>query len=274
MTIQELGVKDLEHVVIKARQNTNLGAKVVEKGEPIIYFENLQIAMLTENSSIIAARGGLHNEARVVWEDRNDTVFQFSNGTINPISLNFLLEAKVLAKQEGLVVPYKEKCIVDDEGNVFLTYQQAENTKLFTYLYDYNNIQKRLYPAISTYTTAAGEDATKLSFSPELAGEVILCDYYFVYGKESISYSMSRERFSSSYLLEATFQLKDENEGLIRTGIITMPKIAILSNINLRLGERADPMVSTFRIIAMPENVKDASEEVCRITYLDEDITT
>ena len=41
MTIQELGVKTLEHVTIKARQNTDLGSKIVEKGEPIIYFENL-----------------------------------------------------------------------------------------------------------------------------------------------------------------------------------------------------------------------------------------
>ena len=63
MTIQELGVKTLEHVTIKARQNTDLGSKIVEKGEPIIYFENLQIAVLSERSGIIAARGGLHNDA-------------------------------------------------------------------------------------------------------------------------------------------------------------------------------------------------------------------
>ena len=83
---------------------------------------------------------------------------------------------------------------------------------------------------------------------------------------------MSRERFSSTYRLEATFELKDANEGLIRTGVITMPKITILSNINLRMGERADPMVSTFNVVAMPENVSDAMEEVCRITYIDEEI--
>jgi len=51
-----------------------------------------------------------------------------------------------------------------------------------------------------------------------------------------------------------------------------MPKITILSNINLRMGERADPMVSTFNVVAMPENVSDAREEVCRITYIDEEI--
>lgn len=272
MTIQELGVKDLEHVVIKARRQTNLGAKIVEKGEPIIYFENLQIAVLNESSSIKAARGGLHNEARVVWEDRNDTVFQFSNGTLNPLSLNFLLQAKILTTQEGLLVPYKEKQTVDEEGYVYLSYLRDENSPIFVYRYAYNNIQERLRPTISTYTMVTGEQATKIFVSSKMSGEEILCDYYFIYKRESISYSMARERFSSSYRLEATFQLKDENEGLIRTGIITMPRISILSNINLRLGERADPMVSSFKIIAMPENVEDVNEEVCRITYLDEDI--
>ena len=133
MTIQELGVKTLEHVTIKARQNTDLGSKIVEKGEPIIYFENLQIAVLSERSGIIAARGGLHNEARVVWEDRGDTVFTFSNGTINPVSLNFLLEAKVITKNEGLLVPYVEKILLDDNGDAYLTYQIAPNTKFFVY---------------------------------------------------------------------------------------------------------------------------------------------
>lgn len=272
MTIQELGIKTLEHVTIKARQNTDLGSKIVEKGEPIIYFENLQIAVLSERSSIIAARGGLHNEARVIWEDRGDTVFTFSNGTINPVSLNFLLEAKVITKNEGLVVPYVEKILLDDNGDAYLTYQIAPNTKFFVYQYDFNNIQQKLHPTVSNYTTATGEAATKISCGAAHSGEVILCDYYFIYRKESVSYSMSRERFSSTYRLEATFELKDENEGLIRTGVITMPKITILSNINLRMGERADPMVSTFNVIAMPENVSDATEEVCRITYIDEEI--
>ena len=77
-----------------------------------------------------------------------------------------------------------------------------------------------------------------------------MCDYYFEYKKDIITYSMNRERFTNLYTLEATFQMKDENEGWLRTGYLRMPKIRILSNINLRMGERADPMVSTFRVIA------------------------
>ena len=74
-----MGLKDLEHVVIKARDYITLGNRSYEPGEPILYFENIQIAVLSENTRLIAAQGGYLNQPRVVWEDRDDTIFQFSN---------------------------------------------------------------------------------------------------------------------------------------------------------------------------------------------------
>ena len=83
---------------------------------------------------------------------------------------------------------------------------------------------------------------------------------------------MNRERKANLYSLEATFYLKDENDGLLHTGILEMPKVYIMSNINLRMGERSDPSVGTFRIVAMPENLEGYDSMICRVTYLDEDI--
>jgi len=34
-----------------------------------------------------------------------------------------------------------------------------------------------------------------------------------------------------------------------------MPRVRVVSDINLRLGERADPTMSVFNIIGMPENL-------------------
>ena len=53
--LQEMGLKDLEHVVIKARDYITLGDRSYEPGEPILYFENIQIAVLSENTRLIAA---------------------------------------------------------------------------------------------------------------------------------------------------------------------------------------------------------------------------
>ena len=52
-----------------------------------------------------------------------------------------------------------------------------------------------------------------------------------------------------------------------------MPKVRIVSDINLRLGERADPTTSVFNIIGLPENVVGNKEGlILEITRLSEDI--
>ena len=103
-------------------------------------------------------------------------------------------------------------------------------------------------------------------------GQELLLDYYFDPDSTAVHYTMSRERRPNLYTLEATFYLKDENDGLLHTGLLEMPKVYIMSNVNLRMGERADPTVGTFRIMAMPENTDGYDDLVYKITYLDEDI--
>jgi hypothetical protein len=141
--------------------------------------------------------------------------------------------------------------------------------KFFAFYYDLNNIQKK----IEVKPTIIDEKLRIISFGKEYAYKNILCDYYFNYNKDVILYSMARERFTNLYSLEATFLMKDENDGLLHTGLLRMPKVRVVSNINLRMGERADPSVSTFNIIAIPESKGNRESVVCEVLYLDEDIT-
>ena len=97
-------------------------------------------------------------------------------------------------------------------------------------------------------------------------------DYYYRYGKEAITYLIEKERFNGTFSLEGKFYTKDENVGLNTTNILYMPKVRIMSNINLRLGERADPTVAAFNIIAMPQMTEDSRYEVMKIIRLGEDI--
>jgi len=83
---------------------------------------------------------------------------------------------------------------------------------------------------------------------------------------------VQKERFNGLFTLEAKFYSKDENEGINHTNVLWMPKVRVVSNINLRLGERADPTVSTFNIIGLPETVADTKNLIMEITRLDEDI--
>ena len=271
--IQELGIKDLEHVVLKAKQKMWLGGKEFQPGEPIIYFDNIQIALLTENTRVISARGGYLNRSRVTWEDRDDVTFQFSNGTINQFSLNMLLEANML-KSYTARIPHAELLEVDENGKIYLSHDPAEGSQRFYKLFSANNIQHYTTEEgnMSSLITPVSENGREVVFSKEYADCSIMVDYYFLPKNGAQIYTMARERKSNLYTLEATFYLKDENDGLLHTGILEMPKVYIMSNINLRMGERADPTVGTFRIVAMPDTLDGTPETVCRITYLDEDV--
>lgn len=262
--IQEMGIKDLEHVVLKAKDYIDIGPYTFEPGEPVLYFKNIQVALLSENTQVIAARGGFLNQPRVVWEDRSDTTFQFSNGTLNPISLNMLLEANMLQRQNPLI-PMQEVVEVVD-GRAYLSHDIDLTNKRFYKIFSAENIQHqaKLKPI--------SEEGKLVCFQDKELNTTIVADYYFKPKNQPVTYTMNRERKANLYSLEATFYLKDENDGLLHTGILEMPKVYIMSNINLRMGERADPTVGTFRIVAMPENFDGYDSLVCRVTYLDDDI--
>ena len=262
--IQETGIKDLEHVVLKARDYITIGPYVFEPGEPVLYFKNIQIALLSENTQVVAARGGYLNQPRVIWEDRSDTTFQFSNGTLNPISLNLLLEANMLQRLDP-IIPMQEIVEVVD-GKAYLSQEMDKTKKRFYKVFDAENIQHNKKIEVES------EEGNLVIFKNRTLNTTIVADYYFKPKKQPITYTMNRERKANLYTLEATFYLKDENDGLLHTGVLEMPKVYIMSNINLRMGERADPTVGTFRIVAMPENTDGYDSMVCRVTYLDEDI--
>ena len=96
-------------------------------------------------------------------------------------------------------------------------------------------------------------------------------DYYYEYGDEALIYTISKERFNGLFSLEGKFYSKDENEGKNYTNLLYMPKVRVVSDINLRLGERADPAVSTFNIIGLPETLGKNST-IVEITRLGTDI--
>ena len=100
-----------------------------------------------------------------------------------------------------------------------------------------------------------------------------IVDYYYEYSDEALIYTIQKERFNGLFSLEGKFYSKDENDGLNYTNIIYMPKVRVMSDINSRLGERADPSVSEFNIIGIPDNkIGYKNGLILEITRLAQDI--
>jgi hypothetical protein len=77
----------------------HFGSRYVEADEPVLYFENINISLLSEKNTSIMARGGWANLPQVVWEDRSEVTFSLSEGILSSIGMGILLSADVLERK-------------------------------------------------------------------------------------------------------------------------------------------------------------------------------
>ena len=287
MIDEYFGVKELYEVVLRAKVPMTFGNRYIEAEEPVLYFENITIATLREQNRPILARGGWANLPRVIWEDRSEVQFTLSEGVMSQVSMGVLLSAAVTVQktEEPLLISKREGPFeLDDQHRLYLEHWPVEDNVRKSFIFDYarDAVQKKVYgkriagevspfdgeteiPCIEVY-----EDKD-LQTLADLDKEYLV-DYYYEYNNEALIYTIQKERFNGLFTLEGKFYSKDENDGYNYTNILYMPKVRVVSDINLRLGERTDPTVSVFNIIAMPENVGQTKSLILEITHLNEDL--
>jgi hypothetical protein len=267
MMDQYFGAKELYEVVLRAKTPMTFGTRQIEAEEPVLYFENITMAVLQEQNSIIMAKGGWANLPHVIWEDRSEVRFAMSEGVMSTISMSVLLSANVTSPTPAtkILVPKREGPLeIKDDRYIFPEHWPVENSKKKTFIFDYDRdvIQQKIYgkrvllkpdlpekdnrPCIKLYKDKSCNNEADVN-------RKYIIDYYYEYGDEALIYSIQKERFNGLFTLEGKFYTKDENEGIDYTNLLYMPKVRIVSDINLRLGERADPTMAVFNIIGLPE---------------------
>ena len=244
----------------------NFGFRKIEEGEPVLYFENVSMAVLSEDSRPIMARGGWGNMPQVIWEDRSEVTFSLTEGVVSSAGFGILTSAKVFSKEKDgtLYIPKKEGPFsLNSDGSYILLEEPIKIKKSFCYSFSRNCIQEKKKFSL---------EGKKLVVKDSNPFEEYIFDYYYRYGDEALIYLIEKERFNGLFSLEGKFYSKDENEGLDYTNLLYMPKVRVVSDINLRLGERADPTVSVFNIIAMPTETERSRSSLVEIIRLNSDI--
>lgn len=259
------GTKELYEATLRANTPMNFGSRKVEVDEPILYFEKVNIASLSESSRPIMARGGWGNTPYVIWDDRSELTFTLSEGVMSSIGLAMLTNAVVKTPQDGnLYLPKREGPFSLEKGKYILERKPAIDKPIFCFEYANDAIQQKIkeFTVDENTLTIEGADESK----------EYLLDYRFRYGDDALIYLIKKERFNGTFSLEGKFYTKDEIDGINSTNVLIMPKVRVVSDINLRLGERVDPTVSTFNIIGMPANDADGQQMLMKIIKLGEDI--
>ena len=290
MMDQYYGHKELYEVVLRAKTPMQFGNRYIEADEPVLYFDNVNMSLLTEQNRPVFARGGFGNLPRVIWEDRSEVQFQMVEGVMSSVGMGILLSSNVLSEEDKqpLYIHMKEGPLEFSMNNVIqIKHWPVLYPEKKTFIFDYERktIQEKKYGkeyiSPSDQEKLENHEIEKKDIIPRIAifddknceipakkSRKYIIDYYYKYEDEALIYSVQKERFNGLFTLEAKFYSKDENEGNRYTNVLYMPKVRIVSNINLRLGERADPTVSTFNIIGLPETVGNQKNLIMEITRL------
>lgn len=250
-----LGLKEMYECTISATYDIEVGGKVIHAGEPIVTFDSLQLANFDEIKSRSNAEGGYGNQAWVTWEHTQEMTLRFSQGVFSRIHLA-LLGNSDLRKAEEVDVPRIEHLELDENLRVTLRYEP-------TVVYVYNKENGARYNEVEI----VDNEIIVHDAEPYTEVEVF---YTFLYTDVHVI-SVGRQLIRGFLQMTAKTRLKDDMTGKTVTGIFRIPKMKLMSDFSIRLGNDAPPAVGNFRITAYPTGSK-GSEKVMDFILLNDDI--
>lgn len=230
--------KDLEKVSLKATSNIEIGNKQFVEGETLAYFDKIQVATLDEERDVRAAQGGYENAPRVIWDTTKDLQLRFSQGVFSQEHFALMTNSRLI-EQVNVPVPIAQSEIKETDEQGKFTLKFAPVGQIF--IYDKNTGNK--------ITQFSVDGATITLETPFL--EVVV-RYTFNYSNKVYDYKIGRRLVNSFVELEGRTRVKDDVSGQVVTGIIKIPRLKILSELSIKLGEQANPVVGRFDALCVP----------------------
>lgn len=269
MEISEFSFKELYSCRLKATYNIEVAGELIEPGEVIAHFDKIQIANFQEIKSHIAARGGLYNEPRVVWDTTKQLDLEFTQGVFSKSQYALMNNMKYLEPVETHteLIGEREVLETDEQGIIGLKY----NPSCDVYVYDAKTGQKFARQGEGTpYWQYLGENRIKI-IDQDYQYRTLIIDYCFNYQGSTSILKVGKE-FTNGFLwLEGKTKVKDDETGAVKTGILRIPKLKLMSDLSIRVGKDANPVVGRFRASAYPTG-SQGNKEVMRLIFLDDDI--
>lgn len=259
MDEQQFSFKDLYEVSIKTQLPLEIGDRKIEAGETIAYFDKIQLSNWQEIKSRVASRGGFDNRARVWWEATKEVQLTFSQGIFSKEQFAILCDARMVFKDTNpnLTLSQREYLESDEEGKIKLKHIPTGG--------------------IFVYNRTTGE---KIETVEHLGDNIlgidkhyldIIVDYDYNYLNATTQVKLGQRLIEGWLTLQGKTKVQDDVTGLIKTGIIMIPKLKLMSGLSMQLGERATPMVGKLQAVANPTGSRENST-VMEFIFLDEDI--
>lgn len=249
-------MRDLKDVYFKATHPIEIDGRTIEPGEILMAFDKLQIASLNEVKQHVSARGGFDNRGLVFWDTTREITLQFSTGVFSKLQFGLLSTAKLIKKQQEqpILVSVQEKKETDAEGRVQLSHVPARS------LFLYN-----------------GETGEKVVFTREEEQDVlfvgepyfdVIASYEWECQKDAHLAQIGNNLLKGFVSFEAKTRIQDDKTGEFETVLIKIPKLKLMSDLSIRLGDQANPVVGSFVAVGVPVGSRGNSY-VAEFTFLD-----
>lgn len=255
----EFSLSELYEVFIKTTYPIEISGKTLAAGETLCVFDKIQISNFNEIKNYVTARGGFNNTDRVFWESTKEVDITFSQGIFNHLQFALLCNARMVfhKKQEKILVSKRESKESDDNGIIILEKKPVGD------LFIYN---KETGEKIEKYALLDGKNV-----QIEKPYIETIIDYNYDYDNGAQRVILGNRLIEGFLQLEGKTRVKDDISGKTRTGIIKIPKLKLMSDLSMRLGKNANPVVANFRVKALPSGNRENSE-VMDILFLNDDI--
>ena len=260
MDNNEFGLKELTDITLKATYPIEMAGRKFEPGEVIARFDKIQIANFKEITQRVSANGGYDNRAHVIWEDPKEIQLNFTQGIFSSRQFALLCNARlVLKKEEACVfIPAHYKGESDEEGRI--------------------SVGKKMISDVFVYNAKTYEKINPKSIDLE-KGEIVIepkycdveVDYNFCYQDETTACILGRKLIEGYLLLEGKSRVKDDITGKTRTAILRIPRLKLVSDLSMRLGREATPVLANFNAIGLPVGGK-GSKTIMDLLFLNDDI--
>ena len=256
----EFGLKELTDLTLKATYPIEMAGRVFEPGEVIARFDKIQIANFREIANRVSANGGFDNRANVYWEDSKEIQISFTQGIFSSRQFALLSNAHLIEEraEKGVLIADHYKGESDENGLISLGKTNVE--KVFVY-----NAKtfERIMPIITDL------EKGKIIIGQEFLDVEVDFDYYYQNG--AMNCILGRKLIQGYLQLEGKSRVKDDITGKTRTAILRIPRLKLVSDLSMRLGREATPVLANFNAIGLPIGER-GSKKIMELLFLNDDI--
>ena len=256
----EFGLKELTDLTLKVTYPIEMAGRIFEPGEVIARFDKIQLANFKEITSRVSANGGFDNRSQVIWEDPKEIQLSFTQGIFSSRQFALLSNARLIdvPSEEGVLISCHYSGESNEEGKILVDKQDISDV----FVYDAKTYEK-INPKSVDFKN--GEIVIDSEYRN------VEVDFNYRYYNKVTSCVLGRKLIQGYLQLEGKSRVKDDITGKTRTAIQRIPRLKLVSDLTMRLGREATPVLANFNAIGLPTGER-GNKQIMELLFLSDDI--